>query len=68
MTKNLDSLGLKSIADQYDLFFIDLWGVVHNGINLYEDSVNVLQKLTDKKKKLYYLLMHLGPTIMLLIS
>ena len=49
MTKNLDSLGLKSIADQYDLFFIDLWGVVHNGINLYEDSVNALQKLADKK-------------------
>ena len=51
MTKNLDSLGLKSIADHYDLFFIDLWGVIHNGINLYEDSVNVLQKLTDKKNK-----------------
>ena len=68
MTKNLDSSGLKSIADQYDLFFIDLWGVIHNGINLYEDSVNVLQKLTDKKKKLYYLLMRQGPTIMLLIS
>ena len=55
MTKNLDSLGLKSIADQYDLFFIDLWGVVHNGINLYEDSVNVLQKLTDKKKEIVLL-------------
>ena len=55
MTKNLDSLGLKSIADQYDLFFIDLWGVIHNGINLYEDSVNVLQKLTDKKKEIVLL-------------
>ena len=55
MTKNLDSSGLKSIADQYDLFFIDLWGVVHNGINLYEDSVNALQKLADKKKEIVLL-------------
>ena len=33
MTKNLDIEGLKSIAENYDLFYIDLWGVVHNGIN-----------------------------------
>ena len=30
MTKNLDNTGFKSIFDNYDLFFIDLWGVVHN--------------------------------------
>ena len=36
MTKNLDNFGLKSIVDNYDLFFIDLWGVVHNGIKLYD--------------------------------
>ena len=32
MTKNLDLDGLQSIADNYDLFYIDLWGVIHNGI------------------------------------
>ena len=32
MTKNIDIEGLRSIADNYDLFYIDLWGVVHNGI------------------------------------
>ena len=44
MTKNLDSLGLKSVADQYDLFFIDLWGVVHNGIELYPEAIKSVFK------------------------
>ena len=51
MTKNLDSSGLKSIADQYDLFFIDLWGVIHNGIELHHDSINVLEKLSEINKE-----------------
>ena len=50
MTKNLDHLGLKSISDNYDLFFIDLWGVVHNGVKLYEHSIEVLDKLAKAKK------------------
>ena len=45
MTKNLDKEGLRSIFKDYDLFFIDLWGVVHNGIELYEEAVNVLTKI-----------------------
>ena len=51
MTKNLDNLGLKSQVDLYDLFFIDLWGVIHNGIELYRESVVVLQKLSEKNKE-----------------
>ena len=31
MTKNLDNEG---IADNYQLFYVDLWGVVHNGVTL----------------------------------
>tara|TARA_B100001029_G_C14996797_1_gene415524 strand:- start:204 stop:1037 length:834 start_codon:yes stop_codon:yes gene_type:complete len=50
MTKNLDDFGLKSIADKYDLFFIDLWGVIHNGIKLYDHSIEVLHNLTTSKK------------------
>ena len=50
MTKNLDDIGLKSVADHYDLFFVDLWGVVHNGIELYKDSTNVLEKLLSPGK------------------
>tara|TARA_Y100000741_G_scaffold36253_1_gene25445 strand:+ start:150 stop:968 length:819 start_codon:yes stop_codon:yes gene_type:complete len=51
MTKNLDNLGLKFAADQYDLFFIDLWGVIHNGIELHRESVDVLEKLSKKNKE-----------------
>ena len=50
MVKNLDQKGLKSIINRYDLFFIDLWGVVHNGIELYENSINVLDNLAAAKK------------------
>ena len=50
MTKNLDILGLKSIISNYDLIFIDLWGVVHNGIELYDSSIDVLNNLSNSKK------------------
>ena len=56
MTKNLDSNGLQSIADNYDLFYIDLWGVVHNGIKLHEKAMLVLKKLKKMKKNLIIIL------------
>ena len=55
MTKNLDLNGLQSIADNYDLFYIDLWGVVHNGVNLHEKAIAVLNEIL-KKKKMFVLL------------
>jgi HAD superfamily hydrolase (TIGR01459 family) len=55
MTKNLDLNGLQSIADNYDLFYIDLWGVVHNGINLHEQAIIVLKELLKKNKMLVLL-------------
>ena len=55
MTLNLDNKGLSSIVSDFDLFFIDIWGVLHNGINLYKDSVDVLSKL-DEANKEYILL------------
>ena len=51
MVKNLDQEGVKSVVNRYDLFFIDLWGVVHNGIELYENSINVLDNLAAAKKE-----------------
>ena len=51
MSQNLDKLGLKSIVNRYDLFFIDIWGVVHNGINLHQNSINVLENLSRKRKE-----------------
>ena len=50
MTKNLDSEGLKSIAENYDLFYIDLWGVIHNGIKLHESAIFTLKKLLEINK------------------
>ena len=55
MTKNLDKEGLRSIAENYDLFFIDLWGVVHNGIKLHEKAIETLVEI-DKSNKKYVLL------------
>ena len=55
MTKNLDIEGLSSIADNYQLFYIDLWGVIHNGINLHDEAVNALKQIT-KMNKNYVLL------------
>jgi len=55
MTKNLDLNGLQSIAYNYDLFYIDLWGVIHNGIILHEKAINVLKELL-KNKKMFVLL------------
>jgi HAD superfamily hydrolase (TIGR01459 family) len=50
MTKNLDFEGLKSIANNYDIFYIDLWGVIHNGIKLHEGAIFTLNKLLEIDK------------------
>ena len=55
MTKKLDSEGLRAIVDEYDLFFIDIWGVVHDGIKLHEEAIKTLDKI-EKAKKDYVLL------------
>ena len=55
MTKNLDKEGLSSIVDKYQLFYVDLWGVVHNGVFLHNEAIKTLKEL-DKKNKDYVLL------------
>ena len=55
MTKNLDKEGLRSIVDNYHLFYIDLWGVIHNGIQLHKEAINTLREIS-KKNKNYVLL------------
>ena len=50
MTKNLDKEGLKSIVDNYQLFYIDLWGVIHNGISIHDKAIKVLEEISKKKK------------------
>ena len=55
MTKNLDKEGLSSIADNYQLFYVDLWGVVHNGVTLHLEAIKALKEI-NKKKTDYILL------------
>jgi len=55
MTKNLDNEGLSSIADNYQLFYVDLWGVVHNGVTLHLEAIKALKEI-NKKRKDYILL------------
>ena len=43
--------GLSQIQSKYDTFFIDLWGVVHNGIQLYPEAINVLENLNKLNKR-----------------
>ena len=50
MTKNLDGEGFRSVFDNYELLFIDLWGVVHNGIELHENAIHTLSKISEAKK------------------
>ncbi len=51
--KKLDNFS--EISDFYDAFIIDLWGVMHNGIEMNTEAVNVVEKLTNKGKKITFL-------------
>ena len=43
--------GFNVIVDDYEVFFIDLWGVIHNGVTLNLKAINVLDNLIKKKKR-----------------
>tara|TARA_B100000029_G_scaffold402066_1_gene401440 strand:+ start:1564 stop:2382 length:819 start_codon:yes stop_codon:yes gene_type:complete len=43
--------GLNQVQSKYDAFFIDLWGVIHNGIKLYPSAVEVLENLNKLNKR-----------------
>ena len=58
MTKNLDKDGFSSIVDDYQLFYVDLWGVVHNGVSLHKEAIKVLNEISKKKRTIFYLPMH----------
>jgi len=51
MTKNLDNDGLRAIVDNYQLFYIDLWGVIHNGITLHEKAIFTLKEIAKRNKE-----------------
>lgn len=47
--------GVQEIADSYDAFIIDLWGVVHDGIALHDGVMHCLDALLDRDKKVLFL-------------
>ncbi|MBC8241020.1 MAG: TIGR01459 family HAD-type hydrolase [Alphaproteobacteria bacterium] len=40
--------GLATVADDYDLFICDLWGVVHDGVAPYRDAEDCLRRLRQR--------------------
>ena len=51
MPQILDKDGLRSKINSYELFFIDIWGVIHNGLQIFEDSIEVLENLKKNNKE-----------------
>jgi len=43
--------GLREVYSKYDAFFIDLWGVIHNGIKIYPGAIDVLENLNKLNKR-----------------
>ena len=52
MTKTRNIEYLSHIIDQYDLFIIDQWGVLHDSQYGYHYSIDCIEKLVLSKKKL----------------
>ena len=47
--------GVRDIADQYDALILDLWGVVHNGVEPYPGVLDCLSQLHAAGKKVVLL-------------
>jgi HAD superfamily hydrolase (TIGR01459 family) len=56
MTYNLQLLpNITKIADKYDYFILDVWGVIHDGSHTYEGVVERLKHLRQLGKKICFL-------------
>ncbi|MGH1399310.1 MAG: TIGR01459 family HAD-type hydrolase [Alphaproteobacteria bacterium] len=47
--------GISDIADRYDAFILDVWGVLHNGVSLFEGTVSCLEAMRDAGKRVILL-------------
>jgi len=53
VTKTLS--GLSQVADGYDGFILDLWGVVHDGVDPFPDTIPTLRAFEKAGKKVWLL-------------
>jgi HAD superfamily hydrolase (TIGR01459 family) len=44
--------GIRSLAERYDTYVIDLWGTLHNGIAAYPGAIDALTRLKNKGKRI----------------
>ena len=47
--------GISEISDRYDAFIIDLFGVIHDGIHLFPDTIHTLLHLKENNKAVCFL-------------
>ena len=47
--------GLTDIINQYDVFILDQWGVMHDGIKGYIQAIKCVEKLYQEKKENFHL-------------
>ena len=47
--------GVSKLADRYDVFLIDQWGVLHDGHSAFAEAVDVMRRLRDAGKQLIIL-------------
>tara|TARA_B100001013_G_scaffold227723_1_gene139587 strand:- start:142 stop:963 length:822 start_codon:yes stop_codon:yes gene_type:complete len=55
MKKIIKKRKISEIANLYNTFFFDLYGVTHNGVKLFPDIVNILKKIKSLKKKVIFI-------------
>ena len=47
---NINVNRFREISDNYDVFFVDLWGVLHNGVECHKEALVTLEQLKKKNK------------------
>jgi HAD superfamily hydrolase (TIGR01459 family) len=47
--------GLAILAERYDAFIVDLWGVIHDGVRAFPQAVACLERLRDRDKRVLIL-------------
>ncbi|UIJ71031.1 TIGR01459 family HAD-type hydrolase [Aurantimonas sp. HBX-1] len=54
MTRTTEAEGLRAIADDYDAFFLDQFGVVHDGTSAYDGAADAVAALSGLGKKVIF--------------